>query len=87
MNSSLGEKLAWRLITGNADWWKATLLAKYFNSSRLHCFDGPTPPLPGSPIWRLLKNASSLIKSSSPGPREMEHILTFGLIVSWIVNP
>jgi len=63
MNTSLGAKLVWCLITSNTDWWKETLLAKYFNTSRPHCFDGPIPSLPGSSIWRLLKNAFPLIKS------------------------
>jgi len=64
MNTSLGEKLVWRLIIGNEDWWKTTLFAKYSTSSRLCCLDGPTPPLLVSLIWRLLKNSSPLIKSN-----------------------
>jgi hypothetical protein len=43
MNTSLGEKIAWHLIIGNADWWKTTLLAKYFNSSRFVVLMAPLP--------------------------------------------
>jgi hypothetical protein len=75
MNTSLGEKLAWRLITGTTDWQKTALIAKYFNSSRLCCLDAPTSPLPGSPIWCLLKNAFPLIKSKlSWAPGNKAHI-------------
>jgi hypothetical protein len=35
MNIALGAKIAWRLVTGNSDWWKCTLLSRYFNRSRL----------------------------------------------------
>jgi hypothetical protein len=63
MNRSLGAKLAWRLTTGKSDWWKLALLNKYFQTSRLRCLDGSIPTLPGSPIWRLLKNVAPLIQA------------------------
>jgi hypothetical protein len=77
MNNSLGAKLAWRLITGKPDWWKLALLNKYFQSSRLRCFDGPIPSLPGSPIWRLLKNVAPLIQAKlswAPGNGDLINI-------------
>jgi hypothetical protein len=72
MNISLGAKLAWRLISGNPDWWKLALLNKYFHSSRPRCFDGSIPSLPGSPICASLKMLLPLSKPNSPGPQGME---------------
>jgi hypothetical protein len=77
MNISMGAKLAWRLVTGNSDWWKKALVEKYFQSPRLRCLEEPLPATPGSPIWRLLKNTTSLIQAKlswAPGNGETINI-------------
>jgi hypothetical protein len=39
MNISLGAKLLWRLLTGKNEWWKKTLLFKYFSRDQLCSLD------------------------------------------------
>jgi hypothetical protein len=63
MNISLGVELAWCLTTGKLEWWKLALLNNYFQTSKLRCLDGSIPTLPGSPIWRLIKNVAPLIQA------------------------
>jgi hypothetical protein len=77
MNLSMGEKLAWRLVTGNSDWWKEAIVKKYFQSPRLRCLEGSIPAIPGSPIWRLLKSVAPIIQAKlswAPGNGETINI-------------
>ena len=62
MNLALGNKISWRFLIGEKLWWKATLEAKYLNTSRNSIMEKSPPTRPCTQIWKVLSRAIHLIK-------------------------
>jgi hypothetical protein len=56
-NIALGAKLLWRLVSGNKEWWKTTIVKKYKMGTRKRCLDQEQVSHNGSPIWKLLRSS------------------------------
>jgi hypothetical protein len=64
-NMVLGEKILWRLVSGNWEWWKKVIIHKYMVRDRLRFLDSPPARTNGSPIWKLLKYSMPLFQIKS----------------------
>jgi len=64
MNTSLGGKLVWRLVSGEFEWWKKVIVSKYFRAPRILFLDMPLPNKKGSPLWKLIKYVAPLIQEN-----------------------
>jgi hypothetical protein len=54
VNITLGKKLLWRMVMGKNEWWKKSLMKKYFEGNRRICPDSPLRKQVRSQIWKLL---------------------------------
>jgi hypothetical protein len=62
-NLALGEKMLWRMISGDYANWKKTLVNKYFQRDRLRGVEIPIGPSSISPIWKSLQVSLPLLQS------------------------
>ena len=62
MNTTLGAKIIWQMISGNRSWWKDALRKKYLNGNRVICLS-LIPNNPNvSPIWKLCQKSVFVIQ-------------------------
>jgi hypothetical protein len=61
-NLALGSKMLWRMITREFDWWKKSLIFKYFQKDRLRGLENQQLHPNGSPIWKLLQASFPLLQ-------------------------
>jgi hypothetical protein len=61
-NLAMGEKILWKLVSGENDWWKRILQKKYLIGNRLRCLDQRHSLDSGSPIGKLLSTSIPLIQ-------------------------
>lgn len=65
MNTTLGDKIVWRLITRETSWWKKVLEHKYISTPHHQLLTSQIPKIPSSQIWKLWKKALPLIQANT----------------------
>jgi hypothetical protein len=61
MNLALGEKLMWRLVMREKEWWKTILYKNYLHAKKMKCLDHQLMEERGSSIFGLCKATYGLL--------------------------
>lgn len=70
MNTTLGMKIIWRMITRKESWWKKALATKYLNQTRTKLLTYIIHVRPCTQVWKLVKKIIPSIRnhiSKTPG--------------------